>query len=431
MPSSLDQALITLAQGFTVALGNGTTSWDFIVRLVQPAGTQRLTVTDLVTETVLKDGKVDILWTTKDVRFVNTNITDTNVVGGMPVSGLLPLGAANVTLGPPNPPGVPGVLGALNGTVPIPVVGTVAKTLDVSVELHWRIRDEHGTIDSDVKWNVDNTAPQAAGGVGGDISIPLADSLFPLLIIFNVLFVELTNNTPQNPVVKRSIQASIRLSAGGASSGWVDLPTLDLLLPAIPVPTIAMFFEHVNFAGLGLVVVPADSPLDPLDNNVVQTALGTLNGVIAPLQGIAGFLSFFVGQLGPINTALNNSPRLTFRKTNEIPNLRDVEIEPTSWRDWNGTVASDEFSSLMLIGPPHRQLQCFNDTDYQEGQGRMNVTLASELLVESTSLQSTAPPSSPSGRITVPRTPAGWNWSLARWITKFGDEISSIRFGWE
>ncbi len=427
MADSLEQSLGTLAQTFTTTVAPGATTYDFALQLISP--NPQLTVNHFVTKTVLQNGIIDVLWQSKDVRFPDEIITNNIPIGGMPINGLLGVNVATVTKGNINPPGVPGILGALKGTIPIPVLNTVLQSDPVRTDVKWKVKDEHGNIVSDLEWKV-GVVGVGASGVGGEITIPFGGSPFPLNIHFLPLFTELTNSNPINLIVKRTVVCSVRLDTLGISTGWIDLPPIDIFLPVIPVPTIAAFFEHENFTGLSLVLVPSNSPLDPLDINVVTNALDLVNNSISSLKEAGSFLNLFIGELVNIKNILNSINNVTFRKTDEIPNLRDVELESASFWDWNGTVASDEFTSMILIGPPRRQIKCFNDTDFNSGQGQFNLTLGAELLVEVHYLGNMNPSSVPTGKVSVIKPPSGWNWSLARWITKFGDEISSVRFDW-
>ena len=82
-------------------------------------------VSDLILPVGPTPPNVALTWLTKDVRFVDTVITGDNTVGGMPVSdlilpvGLTPPNVAAATTGPTSPPGVPGVLGNVGGTIPL------------------------------------------------------------------------------------------------------------------------------------------------------------------------------------------------------------------------------------------------------------------------------------------------------------------------
>jgi hypothetical protein len=419
MAATLLDSLNTLAQSFSVALTGGATARHFTATLVSPpAGEKGLTVVEEVTRSEVVEGALDLSWRTKDVRFLNTNILDPNVTGGMPISDLLSLNIGNVTNGPTSPPGVPGLLGLLSGTVPIVSEVTQQLTHAVTVEVRWRVRDESGTVVSDVEWTVGGGGP-GLQGTGGEINPPLANALTPLNMVFPVIFVELTGSPV--PVARRSIQAAVRLSAASVSTGFVDLPPLDVPLPVVPVPTLLLLFQHKNFQGIVLAVVPANSPLDA---GGISAALGTLRTVIDPFDDLLTVLSFVFGEVAVVQGILA-SAKIVFRKANELKNLNDIDLDSGFFND---TEAEDELSSLIFFGPPRRQAQCFNAQNFSSSEGQMNVTVGAELLVKVADMHTNSPVSLPAGKVSVPHTPNVPRVFLHD-ITGFGDELSSVRFG--
>jgi hypothetical protein len=439
MANGLPQALTTLAQSFHVQVVPATgASQNFQALLTSPAlGRGPLQVDDLETTTQLVQSAIALSWLTKDVRFVDPDIAHSNVLGGMPVTDLLTLNIGAVTNGATSPPGVPGVLGAINGTVQIPMDVTSIVKLDVQVDARWIIRDDQGNVvaGQDLSWslvNPDSTVAQQ--GTGGDISVIPGFALDVLSLVFNVLFVEALAFDAANlifpaPIVKRSIQASIQLRAGTASSGWVDLLPVDVTLAVIPVPTILMLFDNASYTspGVGLIMVPANSPLD---GTTITAALNALNNSLNPFQNVLSVLGFIIGETAPngtIDTALSaaQNAQLTFQKTDGVSDLSTIE-----W-DNSGVFAGDaedRISSLIMIGPPGRQAQCFNGRGFVgSSEGQMNVNVGSELLVEVPNLHSGNPTSNPVGAVSVPFAPTGWRWAHS--ISIFGDEFSSIQFG--
>jgi hypothetical protein len=89
----------------------------------------------------------------------------------------------------------------------------------------------------------------------------------------------------------------------------------------------------------------------------------------------------------------------------------------------------DVIGSIVLIGPPRRQLRAFNDKNLLSGQGELDLTCGEEMVVEVADLGTTAPTSVPSGRVTVPVAPQG-SYGLGHHVTSFSDEISSLTLGW-
>lgn len=418
MPASLLDTLNSMALGFSVTQSAGATAREVNLQLVPPGDERGLSVVEEVTRSEVVDGTVDLAFRTKDVRFVNTDITDPNVTGGMPIADLLTLNIGNATNGLPSPPGVPGLLGLLSGTIPIVNEVTEQLTHTVGVEVRWRVRDESATVISDVDWKLGAGGPGLQGS-GGEINPPLGHALDLLNMLFPVIFVELTGSP--SPVAKRSILASIRLSAGGVSTGFIDLPPVDVTLPVVPVPTILMMFQHKNFQGIMLLVVPANSPLD---QGSISAALDTLRTAIDPFDDLLTVLSFVFGEIGTVQGILS-SAKIVFRKADELKNLNDIDLEGGLIND---TEAEDELSSLIFLGPPRRQVQCFNARSFSSSEGQMNVTVGAELLVEIADMHSNSPTSAPFGRVSVPRAPNGTRF-FRHSITTFGDELSSIRFG--
>ncbi|MDP8983116.1 MAG: hypothetical protein M3O35_21280 [Acidobacteriota bacterium] len=439
MANGLAQALTTLAQSFHVQVVPATgASQTFQATLLSPALKDGvLQVGYLETTTQLVQSAISLSWLTKNVRFVDPDITHSNVLGGMPVTDLLTLNIGAVTNGATSPPGVPGVLGAINGTVQIPMDVTSTVQLNVQVDARWVIRDEQGNVVSgqDLSWSLINPDTSVAQqGTGGDISVIPGFALDVVSLVFNVLFVEALSFDAVNsifpaPIVKRSIQASIQLRAGTASSGWVDLLPVDVTLAVIAIPTILMLFDNASYAnpGVGLIMVPANSPLD---GSTITTALTALNNTLTPFQNVLSVLGFIIGETAP-NATIGNAvsaaqnAQLTFQKTDGISDLSTIEWDNSGWfaRD-----AEDAISSLIMIGPPGRQAQCFNGRGFVgSSEGQMNVNVGSELLVEVPNLHSGSPQSNPTSAVSVPFAPTGWRWAHS--ISVFGDEFSSIQFG--
>lgn len=435
MPATVQEALRNLAEGFRLdqVPPSPADAGDLAFRLTPPVAgdpdTGRIFVTDLVPGTEIQDGPVDLSLILKNLRFATEDIADPTVIGGVPVLGGTPLSLGiPLATGDLTRPGVPGSLGRLTGTLPVPVAVLNEIALEVAFDVRWRIRDERGEIvaGDEVGWKLGAGGPGLEGS-GGSILPPLDHALDLLNVTFAIV-VELTNDPAV--VVRRSVEASVRASAGGVSSGFVDLPPLEVVVAPIAVPTVAVLFRDTNFRRQALVVVPANSPLT---EGTVRAALQTVNDTLDPIKDTVGFAGFFVSELGPVSVALA-SATIIFRKADSITNLNDIDLESGFINDIE---AEDELSSLALIGPPRRQIQGFNARSFSTSEGQMNATVGGGLLVRVSSLHSrnpaVDPPADPAltplqGRVDVPVSPRGTRF-FRHQINSFGDEFSSLRFG--
>jgi len=423
----LDTALQTLAQGFQLALDTSDVGNRHVVAvLTPPAGSFNdkglLQVTDLVTRTEAVPAPIDLNFRAKNVRFLNTDITDPQILGGLPINDLLAINVGTVTSGATNPPGVPGLVALLTGTIPLPLDVTSQETFEVRADVRWRISEGAHPV-ADVSWTVGGASP--VSGTGGDIQPPVGRGLDPLDLVFDLAFTELVGGDA--PVVSRTLHASLQLVAGPVSSGWIDLPPVDLTLPAIPVPTVLIYCQDKNFGSNKLVLVPANSPLD---EGTLEAALTTLRDTLTPLRATASFLGLFLDEFDTVANLIR-SGNLHFRKTNEISNMNDIDLE-SGWL--NDTEAEDELSSLAFVGPPGRRVESFNGRGFSTSEGQMDVTLRHELIALVPDTHSASPASNPPGCVTVPFAPHGSRWDGADpWadITSFGDQFSSMRFSWE
>jgi hypothetical protein len=435
MPTALD-ALNTMASGFTIAnvTPSPPTPLQFVVRLVppgiRPKGPLEIDVTETVSQ--LTDANVDIGFLTKGVRFESfpadgdpETLVGGTVIGGGPIADPEVLAGTFGSLVDPftegdvTKPGVPGLLGRVTGSFQLPMDVTTTSTLAVDVQVQWHVRDEDGNPIADVSWS-DGTQ----SGTGDPPVLAGNEALADLALTFSAAFVELTS-APE-PTAQRSVSASIRLSAGSTSTGWVDLPPVTVLIAAIPVPTALVLFQDGNFADNKLLVVPATSPIVDPARDTLKTALDAVNDALNALGGAVGLASFFVGNLQTVKDALDAGGNFHFRKTDSIGNLNSIDLEGGLLND---TEAEDEFSSLVFVGPPRRQVQAFNARNFSDSEGQMNVTIGPELLVLAGQLHSNSPASDPPGRISVPKAPTGSR-PVLHSITTFGDELSSLRFGW-
>lgn len=315
--------------------------------------------------------------------------------------------------------GVPGLLGQLTGSIPMLVESPV------SITVSWRLLQD-GT---EVTPGLDTF--EFLGPVDApDVEIVLSPQL---------LFEELT--TAPSGVRHFSLIARVTISAGTATSQSVDLPAIPIVLPAIPVPTIAILFQFRDYAGQTMVFVPANSPVDTVNPvSHVTTLLSALRAVLAPMAGRVGELGFFLGDIA--NYFAGSQGTVVIQKADQISNTQTVQL-----RGWNflldglnteGMRAEDVFESLILIGRPSRALQCFNARQFDPIQGQLNVITGRELLVKIRDLSSgrqdsigslTTVVSEPGLLTTVVVTqPAGSRHPEPHPIRTFFREISSLRF---
>lgn len=379
----------------------------------------------------IKDATFNLDWIAKDVRFSARDLADKSTIGGMPIADPIPIPTGSTLESLLKPytegkftdaqnqptPGVPGVLGQLTGTVGVPLEVTKMLTANVSVEVEWRVRDEAGNLVSEFTMTPAAPTPE-------DV----------VTFAFKSFVTELTNQP--EPVVKRFIEAAIRLRAGTTSTDQIVLPSVPVVIPVLRVPTILVMFQDKNFDNSRMVLVPGNSPLagEGVDDalNALATALNTL-----PLPSIvdrAALLEDFGEGLTRLSffAALMPDPTngVAFRKADGIANLNDVVIWDTGLFFLNNTEAEDEMTSLVLIGPPGRKVETYIAREFSDSEGAMNVTVGKELFADIGDLKSKAPQSTPADRVEVTKTPGRAGVWPVEWEVDFSESISSVRFGW-
>jgi hypothetical protein len=328
---------------------------------------------------------INLTWTSKDVRFVNEIVDNLGILGPMPIGGLFTLGT-------------PGSLQRLLASVPIPTEVPVAVN---------------------VTWTLWSAGPPLAQLTQGEYNA-LSDLTLPeLVVLFRPDIVELGKSLPAPK--KILIRGSVVLSVGSANV-TIRLPEVPVFVPAIAVPTIALFFLHSNFSprqgdddGAVLIVVPASSPLRSFEQ--LQPVMDALDAALSSLSAFASFSSFLLG-VRDVTAALPAQPHIQFRAEDGIGNLNDITLIQRSIFE-NDTEAEDELSSLIFVGPPGRRLQCFNARDFDTGEGQLDIVLGPEMFAAVHNLHSGTP--------TV--EPAGATISFPASASSFGDTLSSIRFG--
>lgn len=385
--------------------------------LVQPGQPVRVRLSPSALDlhvTDLLPGELSLTWITKSVRF-NDHRTEPALAaspfnlaaldqpgvleGGMPARAPL---AGNI-VGTEGLSGVPGQLAQLAGTVPISV------EVPVDVHVEWAVHDEAGATVASGPATF--SAPQ--GTVGPDVSF-----------VFAPQTVELTADTP-TPTVRLFIRARVTLSAGATQHPPFPLPDIPVVIPAIAIPTVVVFFVNSNFAGSGgaaFIVVPDNSQLKNLEQ--LQTVLNTLQSTLAPLTSIARLAAFLLG-IQELSNALSAQPHVQFRVTrdyrfNRFDKVRLIE------RDWAfDTQAEDSLSSMIFIGPRLKVVECFNARNTNDDEGHFTLTIGPELHALVRHMHAVNLSVEPAGAIfTLMRNPPGGLFNPDH----FGDNLSSMRF---
>ena len=397
----IQEQLRILAQNVEIVHVPGATARNHELKVQLPKDTG--VAEQLVTSQPVP-ADLDLTWQAKAVRFATPNVPDVGTVGGMPIVDLLAVNVTTVTNGQANPPGVGGWLGAITGKVPVVADVVSTTSYPAKIELMWRITLDSGDLASDVNWKLSSGQSGSSG-----LIIPSAGQVDATLeLTLPLVFTELGTNV----VERRTVTASARATAGGATSGWVELPPIQLLVPMVPVPTILALFRHVDYGGEALVMVPASSAVADLGS-----AIDNLNAAIAPFAGAADLaLAALPGKLAMLKGNLGGT--IVFRKTDEISNLNDIVLKQNPW--WKNDIeAEDELSSLMLLAPPGRRVRCCNARNMNTGEGAFEVVAPPELLLEVKSLHAKSPSTNPSGHISI---------LVETDEDHFGDTLSSIRF---
>ena len=407
MPTTLE-TLQSLASSFGILHNvTGPVSPGIPINFKLTPSVIDLKVTDIV------PADINLTWITKNVRFNNPtteSVFDTDpfvlssvdalINGGMPAR--VPVVSTTIS-GFQDLQGVPGELAQLRGELP------VATESPVTVSVRWSVLDENGD-------------PIATGFTANPPTLNATE----ISLIFSAAIVELTN-AMTIPLVNRKVRATVTLSVGAVSHSF-DLPDISLTIPAIPVPSILAFFLHKNFAALNgdddgavFIVVPQDSPIQSF--NQLQDILNTLESTVSSLTSIAEFAAFLLG-ITELTGALAAQPHIQFRKAdsgNNFNNFNDVTLihKFLGWLfGWTNIEAEDELSSLIFIGPPNKQVQCFNARNRRTGEGEFDLTIGPKMHVIVRDLHSANPTAEPDGN----------ELSVVVSTSSFGDELSSLHF---
>lgn len=474
MALTLQEQLTALAHGFSLSRLPSPAAANprhVAVKLTPPASALDATGVFISTITEVLDPvtkrqivptamNLNLSWRAKDVRFVDTDILNGSILGGMPVADaltptldLLTEGTALPTLTAPGNAGVPGLIGALTGTFQLPI-----ETIDITkpaplehkvlIELRITITDSAGNR---VPIGHSAVDPMMFTEVPGDeLILPAVDAttaLQQLHLVLAAAFVDQGNITVAT--VSRSIRASLRLHASGVLSDQIELPPLNVSIPSIPVPAVLVLCENVSFGGRRMVILPANSPVDPADTTNVTNLAGFLGplvtalGTLVPAGATSPAPHPLIGFLGPMGTGsfvsalrpptANPFPTVVFAKGDQIANLDDYPFQG-GVPGFGRHSPEDMMRSLIFIGVRGRKVQLFNDRSFDSRQGQIDITLGPEMYTFVSTLNTATPVSDQTAadrtpnRVSVIERPGGYRGFLHNILT-FGAELSSVRFG--
>lgn len=322
---------------------------------------------------------IDAQFVLKQVRFDGAQVADEE---GMLVD---PLPDGDLTESPVD--AVEGMLVALEGTLPIGFVRRDLGSLDVSVR--WEVeRSCSGPSPADTDGRrvpgsgvvTDPSLPtappsesEASVGVGFGDSEPVflgpdSGTSVEMLLLPPVAPFRAGEDPP---ICWYRIRAHVRLIALGVEHE-VDLPPVTVPVPALTVPSVALFYSepHFNTAKRGgaIVVLP---PGFPTGIDAVMQRLGNIIATVDRFTTVARFAAMLAG-LSSIVSALSSLNAVTEREpivltVREHPRLQQLR----NWRDgripWTGADPGDDIDSLMLfsVDTTHR-LHLYGDGDYNQ-----------------------------------------------------------------
>jgi len=456
--ASLEDALNQLAQQVQLVTGPGSLANRFSAMLSLPVPstlppvvdpevrgdggvfpphhTGPLTVEGTIEVRKIVQEPIDLQWISEDVLFapVSTPPSPDDLTRPPAITDQLPVQPSIPIAGTPVPAGVPGAIGLLSGTVPVFEILDDLVTKTVTIEARWRVLDENKVPITSFGWS----SNPGLHGKGSEF-VPPVDHILNNAVELTLIppFVDLVSLTPPAPV-RRWIQAHFRLTAAGISTPWIDLEHAVDLVP-LAIPTVLLMFFDPELQGPSLMVLPKDSQLG------LDSVLDILKGVRAELDAIKDLVDF-VGLFIDVVNALEpvwDQLEMAWTKADEISNLNDIDVVGSPWwAVWqNDREAEDEFASLIFFGAPGRSVQAFNDRNFSGDEGELVIHLGLEMAVvvntlyHSDTADFVPPDAVPAGRVTVARKPQGcrgtWCWAGGgHKITTFGDEFSSLRFGW-
>ncbi|HVG31061.1 MAG TPA: hypothetical protein VM864_15225 [Pyrinomonadaceae bacterium] len=322
-----------------------------------------------------------------------------------------------------------GTLGAITGNLPVPLATSV--TPRVTVE--WKVKRGR----RELKRGEDYIAPDGLNGIDLPLVLlpvfdefrlnsrgqPVAPGLFLFEVTAKVTLSVLYRDIPPplppptSPIkeAKAEAQVSIRLQ-----------------LPGLLLPTVLVMTEDSNLRGAALVVVPKNSPVKSLEK--IMETLRPIEAVLRKVTAVAKLAAFLTG-LSDLLFILDNQPHVVFIARDEIKNLNSIDLIQNAWYTLNDIEAEDEISAMIMIGPNERMVTCYVRRDLKDGDGAFSLSLGSGNWAAIRYLHTTKPVSEPaSSAVTVIKdavfrfTPTfGGGQQVIP--TDFGDELSSIEFG--
>ncbi|MDQ1686268.1 MAG: hypothetical protein QOC82_3005 [Frankiaceae bacterium] len=378
---------------------------------------------------------INLQWVSENVLFqpISTPPSADDLDDPPTVVDQLPVQPSIPVPGTPVPAGVPGTIGLLTGTVPVFEILDELVNVNATIEARWRVLDENKVPVASFGWSSQNVS-----GTGSEF-VPSPDHILNTAVELTMIppFTDYVSlSAPLT--VRRWIEAHFRLTAAGVSTPWIDL-VFPVDLPPIPIPTVLLMFFNPDFNGPALLVLPENSPFA---KDSIMGALATARDELTEIRALVEFVGNFidlVNSLEPVWDELSIAPT----RADEISSLNDIDVVGTEW--WqvftNDREAEDELASLMFFGAPGRTLEAYNDRNFSDSQGQLNVTIGPELAVwirtlyHSETDEFVPPDAAPAGRVVVARKPQGCRgfWCFAgggRKITAFGDEFSSLRLRW-
>jgi len=211
-----------------------------------------------------------------------------------------------------------GMLGRIQGTLPIPIDVPIAADTQVVLQ-------------------------KPGGGAGSAMDTAMfrvdRDGPSEFCVTIQPEFRELTTEVPVS-TEEYELVVSVLLRVGSVATPYIPLPPIMLTLPIIPIPTIFVLFEHVDFQGKALVMVPSNSPLGSL--TVLNETLANVEQLLQTASTVLDAAGLLL-PLGLLKGLLAARPGATFIHSDAVDQLDAYVLTPHWYKD---TKWDDEVSSL-------------------------------------------------------------------------------------